>query len=79
MPVIRASEIGNFLYCQRAWWYRQQGVESENQLELTAGLQIHRLHGLAVLAANIATIAGYILILISLAIFIYIAAATIIN
>jgi len=79
MPVIRASEIGNFLYCQRAWWYRQQGVESENQAELTAGIQMHHLHGRAVLAAKLARIAGYVLILISLAMFVYIAVSTLIN
>lgn len=79
MPVIRASDIGAFLYCKRAWWYRMQGVESDNQAELAAGIHIHRLHGRAVLAANLARIAGYVLFLISLAMFIYIAASKLFN
>ena len=37
MSVIRSSDIGSYLYCRRAWWYKKQGVESINQAELAAG------------------------------------------
>ena len=37
MAVIRSSDIGNYLYCRRAWWYRKQGIESDNRAELAAG------------------------------------------
>ena len=53
MPVIRSSDIGNYLYCRRAWWYRKQGFESENQTELAAGTEIHRKHGRKVLASSL--------------------------
>jgi CRISPR/Cas system-associated exonuclease Cas4 (RecB family) len=62
-PVIRASEIGSYLYCKRAWWYRKQGVESENQAELAAGTELHVQHGRKVLAAGLLQLAGYVLLL----------------
>lgn len=79
MSVIRASDIGNFLFCQRAWWYRMQGVESDNQAELTAGIHIHRTHGRGVFASILARIAGYVLLLIALVILIYSAASAVLN
>jgi CRISPR/Cas system-associated exonuclease Cas4 (RecB family) len=66
-PVIRASEIGSYLYCKRAWWYRKQGVESENQAELAAGTELHHQHGRKVLAAGMLQILGYALLLAALA------------
>jgi hypothetical protein len=49
MRTIKASEIGSYVYCQRAWWYQQQGVVSENQAEMAAGTQIHHQHGRSVM------------------------------
>ena len=66
MSVIRSSDIGSYLYCRRAWWYRKQGVESENQAELATGTEIHRLHGRKVLASTISRSIGMVLLLISL-------------
>ena len=63
MAVIRASDIGNYLYCHRAWWYRKKGVESENQAELAAGTELHRKHGRQVLAASMTRIVGMILLI----------------
>lgn len=63
MRTIRASEIGLFQYCQRAWWYRSQGVESSNQAELTAGTEMHRQHGRRVFIAGLLRGAALLLLL----------------
>jgi hypothetical protein len=42
---IKASEIGEYLYCQRAWWYRLQGARSANVRALEAGSLEHSRHG----------------------------------
>ena len=65
MSVIRSSDIGNYLYCRRAWWYRKQVVESENQAELVAGTEIHRQHGRKVLASTINRSLGMILLFVA--------------
>ena len=67
MPVIRASEIGNYVFCRRAWWYRKQGLEAENQAEMATGTELHRAHGRAVLAAGVFRILGLTLLLLALA------------
>ncbi len=66
MPVIRASDIGSYLYCRRAWWYRKQGVESENRAELAAGTDLHRRHGRKVLAASLLRGLAMFLVLVAL-------------
>jgi hypothetical protein len=62
-PLIRASEIGSYLYCRRAWWYRKQGVESENRSEMAAGTELHIRHGRKVIAAGLLRTVGLILLL----------------
>jgi CRISPR/Cas system-associated exonuclease Cas4 (RecB family) len=66
MKTIRASEIGTYLYCARAWWYRKQGFESSNQAEMTAGTELHRAHGRTVLASRVTRTLALILLLVAL-------------
>ena len=66
MSVIRSSDIGSYLYCRRAWWYRKQGIESENQTELSAGTELHHQHGRQVLASTLNRTVGLLLLMIAL-------------
>ena len=66
MSVIRSSDIGSYLYCRRAWWYRKQGIESENKVELTAGTELHQKHGRQVLASNLTRALGFVLLMVAI-------------
>jgi hypothetical protein len=66
MPLIRSSDIGTYLYCRRAWWYKKQGIEASNQTELAAGTQLHVRHGRQVLVSGITRTIGLILLMIAL-------------
>ena len=51
--VVRASELGEYVYCARAWWLRRvQGVPSLNTTALQSGQHAHDRHGNAVAAAQ---------------------------
>ncbi len=44
--IIRASEIGQYLFCARAWWLGSvEGVPSAHREEMDAGESVHRQHG----------------------------------
>jgi hypothetical protein len=62
MRVIRASEIGEYVFCHRAWWlHHVQGLASANVREMSAGAAAHaghgRLVGLALVLRALALIA----------------------
>lgn len=65
MKPIHASDIGSYLYCRRAWWYRLNGQESINQTEMASGTELHRKHGRQVLATGLMRTLGFILLLIA--------------
>jgi hypothetical protein len=67
VKTIRASEVGTYLYCARAWAYQQKGVESANQAEMTSGSELHRQHGRQVLASGLIRTLALILLLLALA------------
>jgi CRISPR/Cas system-associated exonuclease Cas4 (RecB family) len=68
MKIIRASEIGSYSFCQRAWWYRLQGYESENQAELAGGSEYHDSHGRTVVTAGCFTTLAYGLLILAVAV-----------
>jgi hypothetical protein len=61
--IIRASEIGQFVFCQRAWWLGAvQGYRPVNDAALAAGTQAHARHGRSVAAAQRWQQVGYVLL-----------------
>lgn len=63
---IRASEIGNYVYCNRAWWLREvRGKKPHNVQALNAGTQYHHQHGQVVQRAAWARKAAYVLIFVA--------------
>ncbi|MEA3336421.1 MAG: hypothetical protein U9R25_10960 [Chloroflexota bacterium] len=47
--ILRASEIGEYLYCSRAWWLRRvRNVPSDNVASLQAGQDEHDRHARSV-------------------------------
>jgi CRISPR/Cas system-associated exonuclease Cas4 (RecB family) len=67
MKTIRASEVGSYLYCARAWWYARQGLIPTNQAEMNAGTELHREHGRIVITSGLTRLLAIILLLAALA------------
>jgi hypothetical protein len=67
MKTIRASEVGSYLFCARAWWYQQKGIPSSNLDEQNAGTELHRQHGRRVIASGLTRVLAVILLLAALA------------
>lgn len=65
MKIIRASEIGTYQFCHRAWWYMQQGYKPENQAELAGGNYFHEQHSQKVVASNCLQLVAYASLLTS--------------
>lgn len=59
---VRASEIGNYLFCERAWWYTRQGLKSRNQAELAGGIAFHEEHAGEARRIFFRQVIGYLLI-----------------
>lgn len=68
MRTVRASEIGTYIFCKRAWWYALRGYPSKNQSELAAGQELHKRHGQSAMTTGCLRSAAYILLLAALGI-----------
>lgn len=66
MKIIRASEIGTYQFCHRAWWYQQQGIQPENKAEMAWGNQMHEKHGRSVMVNSCLQIFAYTSLLIAI-------------
>ena len=68
LRIIRASEIGEYVFCHRAWWLHQiQGVESANRELMRAGVVKHQAHGQAVIRSNALQRAAILFLFIAIA------------
>lgn len=66
MKIIRASEVGTYRFCKRAWWYQLQGYEPENKTELAGGSEIHEKHARGVQAASCIEAVAYTFLLLAI-------------
>jgi CRISPR/Cas system-associated exonuclease Cas4 (RecB family) len=71
MRVIRASEIGEYVFCHRAWWLRHvRGFRSANARELAEGTAVHARHGWLVGISSALRVAALILFAAAVLLFI---------
>jgi hypothetical protein len=65
--VLRASEIGNYVYCARGWWLnRVLGYASAHREEMALGEEEHRGHGRDVVAFHRLRRLGYLMLALAL-------------
>lgn len=69
---IRASEIGDYVYCRRAWWLRRvRSVASINTAQLQAGTRHHEAHNRLVERSVWARRVAYAAIFVAVAVLVY--------
>ena len=66
MKIIRASEVGTYQFCHRAWWYQLQGYEPENKEEMAGGTEIHEQHGRLVATSSCVQLVAYVSLLLAI-------------
>lgn len=68
----RASEIGQYAYCRRAWWLRRVGgVKPQNVRQLKRGTEFHRQHGRKVHSAQWSQRLALAILFVAVAFFVY--------
>lgn len=69
--IISASEVGSYIYCNRAWWYKRiDGRESRNITEMQLGTRQHGRH--AWIVKGVGQLEKFAYLLIALALFLII-------
>jgi CRISPR/Cas system-associated exonuclease Cas4 (RecB family) len=68
LPIIRASELGEYVYCARAWWLRRVGgLEPAGRERREYGVTLHQRHGRAVAGSRALLVFAGLLVVVSLA------------
>ena len=66
LPIIRASEVGEYVYCARAWWLRRvAGLQPAGRERRELGTAMHRRHGRAVAGSRVLVALGAVLALVA--------------
>ena len=66
LPIIRASEVGEYAYCARAWWLRRvAGLQPAGRERRELGTAMHRRHGRAVVGSRVLVALGAVLTLVA--------------
>jgi CRISPR/Cas system-associated exonuclease Cas4 (RecB family) len=66
LPIIRASEVGEYVYCARAWWLRRvAGLQPAGRERRELGTAMHRRHGRAVVGSRVLVALGAVLALVA--------------
>ena len=67
--IVRASELGQYSFCAKAWWLGSvEGAPSANVREMDAGVSAHERHGQAVKVSSWLGRAGLICIALGIVI-----------
>jgi CRISPR/Cas system-associated exonuclease Cas4 (RecB family) len=70
--VIKASEIGEYVYCHRAWWLRRNyDVRPQNTQELQTGTAYHREHGGQVRQAAVGRRVALVFLFLALSVLVF--------
>lgn len=69
--LIRASEIGEYIYCQRAWWlHHSQGIEPAGHERRERGIALHTQHGRQVWFSHLLLVGSLMLFVLALVLFV---------
>jgi hypothetical protein len=64
--VIRASELGAYVYCAHAWWLgSEEGLPSQNVRALESGEKDHERHGRRLVAGALLARLSYLLLILA--------------
>jgi CRISPR/Cas system-associated exonuclease Cas4 (RecB family) len=70
MPIIRASEVGEYVYCARAWWLRRvAGQEPAGHQRRSTGIALHNRHARQVRLSSVLLVLSSVLLLLALVFF----------
>ncbi len=72
MKTIRASEVGEYVYCARAWWMRRElGLEPAGSERRELGTALHSRHGRTVVFSGTLFVVGVLLLIVAIGLLVW--------